>query len=234
MFVGQTTVVIGGKVGSCRDTYVNPSAISKFFSRKSHRDYDNTIQIGHIVDFFLHGHTSSTYHFPAIDDIESSIEHKDSLYKSGWAKEVLPDELNKRAAKLVADPIFKKADAIGETTPSLGIHNAALTNSKYNVRTVISYDSAFHMSKDSHFDMCLRYLTGREKRQTDAIAAICNAIRELPKLKKKGVQIIVVQNSLSWLSRATMEDSKDGRLAAAKERVMMEEYREKASHRVTT
>lgn len=117
MFVGQTTVVIGGKVGSHQDTYINPLAIAQFFDSQSKWEYDNRIQIGHIIDFFLQHHTSNTYHFPAIDAMEASIEHRDSqIYKTGWATEVLPDELNKRAASLVSDPIFKDADAIGEPT----------------------------------------------------------------------------------------------------------------------
>lgn len=95
---------------------------------------------------------------------------------------------------------------------------------------MISYDGAFHVAEDCHFDVCLRYLTGREKRQMDSIAAICNAICDLPTLRKKGVRIIVVQNSLSWLPRAIMDDSEAGRQVAAKERAAMEEYRKKASH----
>lgn len=107
----MTTVVIGGKAGSPRDGYMSPSDVAAFLrgmgGRKRH---DPSIQIGHVIDHFV---GSNVFHFPAIDAAEVSLEAREGRQRTGEAVAVPPDELQKRATALVADPIFRKARFIG-------------------------------------------------------------------------------------------------------------------------
>lgn len=114
LFRGKTFIVIGGKVGSPNDTYRTPRSLCAFFSLRSGIKVDKRVQIGHVVDHFLGGIRTNIYHFPAIDARETSAEVEDKSHEAGLAIEVPENELARRAAELVQDPIFQQADAVGK------------------------------------------------------------------------------------------------------------------------
>lgn len=68
--------------------------------------------MGHVMDHLLGA--SNVFHFSALDTAEASLDVREGRQRTGEAVFVDPDELKKRATALVADPIFRDANCIGE------------------------------------------------------------------------------------------------------------------------
>lgn len=115
IFDGLSTVIIGGKPDPSGNAYVSPLEVEHHLrlARQGRVNYSPRIHVGHVVDFFLQGHNSNVYHFPALDAMETSLEIKKMSYVFGQAFPVSKDELKQRADRLVQDPIFQEADLIG-------------------------------------------------------------------------------------------------------------------------
>ncbi|KAF3767227.1 hypothetical protein M406DRAFT_69389 [Cryphonectria parasitica EP155] len=196
LFRDQVLIVIGGKVGLPRTVYQSEDDLRRFFEDTSTIRYDRDIQMGHVVDYFVGRDGAAVYNFPAIDAAESLTERENGLCKVSRGIKVSQDELASRAVNLIKDPIFQVADAL-----------------------IINQDFAFSISDDAPFDSFVEDLYNRRQQSTDAVLAICDAIRALPNRRRKDMKIIVLQNSSTWPSHSGAEAArgKDGHLTPSAE-----------------
>ncbi|KAJ4419371.1 hypothetical protein N0V82_004953 [Gnomoniopsis sp. IMI 355080] len=202
MLADLKIVVIGGS-----HRYQSPDDLANFFS-PSYRDrFGKHIDIGHTADFFLGGSQggAQVFHFPAIDALEMSKEAHSFANRTGNAIYTSQEELERRVEKLVQDKTIRLADAI-----------------------VINHDIAVPVPEDGTFENYINYLDELNQRNTGIMKAMCQIWIKNPQADGKSRRIIVLRNSLFWLSLMHPHHSIHSSEAIERERQTTEELQNEA------
>ncbi|KAJ4390162.1 hypothetical protein N0V93_007636 [Gnomoniopsis smithogilvyi] len=197
MMADLKVVVIGGS-----HKYHSPEDLATFFDPSTENNYNAYIDIGHVAEFFMGGSQggAQVFHFPAIDAWEMSIEAQSLAHLTGNAIDVPQDELDRRVANLFQDNTVRYADAI-----------------------VINHDVAVPVPGGGTFENYTKYLAGLAQRAIAGMNAICRAWKREPQANQKSRRIIVLRNSLFWLSLMYSDPSVNGLETVAREQQSTQE-----------
>lgn len=213
MLADLQVVVIGGS-----HRYYSSDDLATFFSPSNGDAYNKHIDVGHIADLFMGGSQGGAVvlHFPAIDSQEMTKEAKDLANRTGDFIDMSEAELERRVSTLFRDETVKVADAIGsfplsfrdlhdEDPASKWSHDLIVDGPPYLL--VINQDVGIPIPDDGSFENYIRYLGNINQRANRVMRSICYAWKRTSQANPRPRRIIVLRNSLFWLSIMHLEAS---------------------------